>query len=55
MQTCLRRCRADPAVAGPRRVVSGVPTASIPIKLAHPAPLARNLPLVRNLPLARNL
>jgi hypothetical protein len=24
MQTCLRRCRADPAVAGPRRAVSGV-------------------------------
>ena len=58
MQTCLRRCRADPAVAGPRRAVSGVrrvasgvprlvsgvpPTASIAIRGADPRPLARNL------------
>jgi hypothetical protein len=42
MQTCLRRCRAEPAVAGLRRVVSGVPTASIPIDMADP-PLAGDL------------
>jgi hypothetical protein len=44
MQTCLRRCRADPAVAGPRRVMSGVlSTANIPINMADPQPSARDL------------
>jgi hypothetical protein len=44
MQTCLRRCRADLAAAGPRRVVSGVlPTASILIDMADAQPLGGNL------------
>ena len=56
MQTCLRRCRADPAEAGPRGVVSGVLlSAANAIDRRGSRPLAGNLSFAATLSFAGNL